>query len=309
MAWEITKEEVSKLRFGLQFARTLYYVFSRLCSSIFYLEDILGTQFSDEIAYYVFDNVKDLVLPVMANYSKEDINSLLNKPQFRDLQKYYEKIMELYKESRKVKPKPVVKHIEHIPVPVQPPRAYAVPVRIVREHPHVRRVVLASALIILFLFAVIFFNIMPSIPEKLAEAFTFDSKVFIQKVFSYVNVERVNRGLSPLKWNTALYAAAKHHAEWIAETGLYQHVEDHPKYREPWDRALAYGFRSTYVGENLHQTYCILCSEEDLAKGTVKTWMESRGHRENILNPTFKYAAVAVAKKGTTIYVVLLLAR
>jgi len=135
---------------------------------------------------------------------------------------------------------------------------------------------------------------------------SFDVNKFEHLVFEKVNEERVKHGLKPLIWDERLYRAAKHHAEWMAGKDCCQHEEDSLKFRKPLDRARFYGFRGRIVGENVHcRPY--FGSEEVAAEETVEAWMKSPGHRRNMLNPRYSYAAVAAAKTENGIYVVLLL--
>ena len=118
---------------------------------------------------------------------------------------------------------------------------------------------------------------------------SFDVNKFEHLVFNKVNEIRVKHGLKPLIWNNMLYAKAKKHAGWMAETGRLEHSSLGPG-----------------MGENIYYTP-YYGSEETVAEETVEAWMESPGHRRNMLDPLFLSGAVAATKTDEGIYVVLLL--
>ena len=92
--------------------------------------------------------------------------------------------------------------------------------------------------------------------------------------------------LPPLKMNPQLMAAARKHAENMAAQDKLDHKLDD---KDPSDRTKAAGYASTFVGENI-------AWNQKSPKDVVKAWMESEGHRENVLHAEYTEIGVAVAK-------------
>lgn len=100
-----------------------------------------------------------------------------------------------------------------------------------------------------------------------------------------VNGERRARGLPPFGLRPALNEAAQAHAEDMLRRGYYSHVS--PEGRTVMDRYTdAGGSRWRLVEENIAR--CATCAPPPGAENVRRLhagWMESAGHRENILNP------------------------
>jgi len=84
----------------------------------------------------------------------------------------------------------------------------------------------------------------------------------------------------------------------MARQEKMEHVLDG---KGPGKRARAAGYRFDWIAEN------IAAGEEWPLEGVVSGWMESKGHRENILNPNYTEAGVGLAKtdKGEWYYTLL----
>ncbi|MDT9235451.1 MAG: CAP domain-containing protein [Limnospira sp. PMC 737.11] len=103
------------------------------------------------------------------------------------------------------------------------------------------------------------------------------NQVFEQQVLQLVNQERAQAGLQPLSLNPLLNQAARNHSTNMARQDFFSHTGLDGS--SPSDRARAVGFTSG-VGENIaagHRT----------PESVVQGWMDSPGHRENILNPSY----------------------
>jgi len=107
-----------------------------------------------------------------------------------------------------------------------------------------------------------------------------------------VNQVRAEHGLEPVEAEASLDAAAQAYAEEMQRRGFYRHVS--PEGARPSDRAAAAGWAgSREVGENI-------------AKGlftpqqTVDRWMNSLGHRRNILRPEARVTGLGMAIGPTT---------
>ncbi|MFJ7151741.1 CAP domain-containing protein [Streptomyces sp. NPDC100445] len=104
------------------------------------------------------------------------------------------------------------------------------------------------------------------------------------EVLKLVNDERAKAGRSPLAANSALSSLAEGFSDDMAARGFFDHTD--PDGRTPWDRAARAGI-TDLGGENIAR------GQADAA-AVVQAWMDSPGHRANILNPDFKTLGVGV---------------
>ncbi|WP_369242538.1 CAP domain-containing protein [Streptomyces sp. R21] len=104
------------------------------------------------------------------------------------------------------------------------------------------------------------------------------------EVLKLVNVERSKVGCSPVSANSALSDLASAFSEDMAARGFFDHTD--PSGASPWDRAAKAGITSL-GGENIAR------GQADAA-AVMDAWMNSPGHRANILNCDFKTLGVGV---------------
>jgi len=98
-----------------------------------------------------------------------------------------------------------------------------------------------------------------------------------------VNKERENAGIEPLHYSPMLAKAARQHSITMAEEGFFEHRgEGEPKL---FDRVSATGMSTDHVGENIFETSEGASSA--VADECVQMWMQSEGHRMNMLSPEF----------------------
>lgn len=109
---------------------------------------------------------------------------------------------------------------------------------------------------------------------------------FGSQVIDLVNVERQAEGLGLLVGNDLLTEAAQKYAQKMADEGFFAH-QDPNTGQMPWDRATAVGYQWTMIGENIAEGQT---SPEMVMEG----WMNSKGHRENILRPEFKEIGIGI---------------
>jgi uncharacterized protein YkwD len=107
-----------------------------------------------------------------------------------------------------------------------------------------------------------------------------------QGVLDATNAERKAEGLPPLKPNPKLFAAARAHSENMAKQSKLDHVLDE---KSPADRVKAAGYAFRMVGENVEHN-------APTPAEAVKDWMNSPGHKANILNKDFTEIGIAVAR-------------
>lgn len=103
-------------------------------------------------------------------------------------------------------------------------------------------------------------------------------------VLTLVNEERAAAGCEPLTHDPALAELATDLSRDMAERGFFDHTD--PDGRTPWDRAEEAGI-SNLGGEN------IAWGQPD-AESVMAAWMDSEGHRANILNCSFRTIGVGV---------------
>ncbi|MFE3328198.1 CAP domain-containing protein [Streptomyces sp. NPDC059176] len=99
------------------------------------------------------------------------------------------------------------------------------------------------------------------------------------------NEERAKAGCAPLRTNSRLQAAAQGHADDMAARNYYEH--DSPEGRDAGDRIEAAGYDWRKWGENIHKG-------PKSARTAMQDWMDSPGHRDNILDCGFKDLGVGV---------------
>ncbi|MGW0291597.1 CAP domain-containing protein [Streptomyces tuirus] len=104
------------------------------------------------------------------------------------------------------------------------------------------------------------------------------------QVLSLVNEERAKVGCSPVTASSALAGLAQSYSEDMAARGFFDHTD--PDGSTPWDRAEKAGI-SNLGGENIAR------GQADAA-AVMDAWMNSPGHRANILNCDFKTLGVGV---------------
>ncbi|WP_405796734.1 CAP domain-containing protein [Streptomyces sp. NBC_01506] len=108
-------------------------------------------------------------------------------------------------------------------------------------------------------------------------------------VVALTNAERTAAGLRPLAGDPRLTTAAQAHSDDMVARGFYSHTS--PDGRHPWDRATAAGCAHRGIGEN------IACGQRSAAE-VVRGWMDSPGHRANILKPDFTHIGVGLRGGG-----------
>lgn len=119
-----------------------------------------------------------------------------------------------------------------------------------------------------------------------------DPAALAQRVIELANLERAAAGLPPLKANEALSQAAKAHSLAMAERDFFDH-QDPSTGAAPGDRAKAAGYAWSTVAENIAIGYA---TPEEVITG----WMNSEGHRQNLLNPEYREIGVGyVAGPGS----------
>jgi uncharacterized protein YkwD len=133
-------------------------------------------------------------------------------------------------------------------------------------------------------------------PEEVGPAMV-DFSVFEQQVLELVNEERWNNGqLPPLKSNQDLTDAARYHSEDMRDDDYF----DHDSYswvggslvfeRSMSDRIKSF-YNTGYIGENI-------AAGQSTPSHVMNVWMNSSGHRANILNSNYREIGIGYASGG-----------
>ncbi len=101
---------------------------------------------------------------------------------------------------------------------------------------------------------------------------------FEQELLRLTNAERARAGLPPLRLAAKLSQAAQRHAEDMVRNRFFSHTGSDGSTLV--DRARAVGYNYSMVGENI-------AAGGATPAATMRQWMNSPGHRQNILNRRF----------------------
>jgi uncharacterized protein YkwD len=116
------------------------------------------------------------------------------------------------------------------------------------------------------------------------------SEITRDSVLKSMNAYRAEKGLPTLRFDARLQKAAEDRMRDMEEQEYWAH--ESPQGRSPftWLAAEAYDF--AYAGENL------ACGFET-TEVLVSSWMESPGHRDNIMSPMYVDCAIAIIDGST----------
>jgi len=109
-----------------------------------------------------------------------------------------------------------------------------------------------------------------------------------QNAFQQVNLERIAEGLSSLTMRNDLRLVARQHSEDMVARDFFSH--NNPDGETPFDRLAAAGITYSTAGENIAKN-----NFPDPVTTAVEGWMDSQGHRENILREAFTHTGMGVA--------------
>lgn len=117
---------------------------------------------------------------------------------------------------------------------------------------------------------------------------------FEAEVFRLVNIERANRGLQIFKNDWQLSRVARYKSQDMIDKNYFSHTS--PTYGSPFTMMQSFGLRFSAAGENI-------AYGQTSAAQVVRDWMNSPGHRANILSQSFTHLGVGAAKKSNgTLY-------
>lgn len=171
----------------------------------------------------------------------------------------------------------------------------------------------------------------PTGNERLAHATSFDALTLESLVFEYINAERHRHRMAPFNPDRALWQAARAHSGDMAARNYFSHDAPRGFMRKTGfgDRLRSHGVVARQMAENIAMLPLVnsrtvtrrpdqygrmttdiqeaRLNYDRLAAWAVQQWMESPGHRKNILNPSLSTMGigVAVGKRGQEDYVYL----
>ncbi len=113
-----------------------------------------------------------------------------------------------------------------------------------------------------------------------------------QLILKFTNEERAKEGLPALAPNRKLDVAARQHSQEMIELNYFEHDSPVPENESVSDRQKHAGYMAT-GGENIFD-YFEVKDAEKLARELVDGWMDSPGHRENILRESYRELGVGL---------------
>lgn len=117
-----------------------------------------------------------------------------------------------------------------------------------------------------------------------------DEATAVQRILELVNLERTSRGLDALTINATLTREAGDYACELIEYDYFAH-ENPVTGSTLVTRTADAGYRYSLVGENL-------AAGQRTADEAMDGWMNSEGHRANILKPEYEEIGIAVREGG-----------
>lgn len=115
-------------------------------------------------------------------------------------------------------------------------------------------------------------------------------KAIEQEVIRLTNLERQKAGLSPLAHNWQLSRVARYKSEDMRDRNYFSHTS--PTYGSPFTMIKNFGISYSAAGENI-------AMGQPTAQAVVQGWMNSSGHRANILSKNFNKIGVGYAKSSS----------
>jgi uncharacterized YkwD family protein/spore coat assembly protein SafA len=117
-----------------------------------------------------------------------------------------------------------------------------------------------------------------------------DVKQIENEVVRLTNEQRAKYGLPPLKIDWQLARVARYKSADMRDKNYFQH--NSPTYGSPFTMMKNFGISYRSAGENI-------AAGQRTPQEVVNAWMNSPGHRANILNKGFTHIGVGYAKGGS----------
>lgn len=105
-----------------------------------------------------------------------------------------------------------------------------------------------------------------------------------KEVFDLINKQRTNNGLPALKNDSEVQRIARIKAQDMVDNNYFSH--NSPTYGSPFDMLKSFKVLYKTAGENI--------AANSSNSSAVTAWMNSSGHKANILNSSFNYTGIGV---------------
>ena len=109
-----------------------------------------------------------------------------------------------------------------------------------------------------------------------------------KEVFDLINKQRTNNGLTALKMDSEVLNVARIKAKDMVDNNYFSH--NSPTYGSPFDMLNSFKVSYKTAGENI--------AGNSSNSAAVTAWMNSSGHKANILNSSFNYTGIGVIKSN-----------
>lgn len=109
-----------------------------------------------------------------------------------------------------------------------------------------------------------------------------------KEVFNLINAERTKQGLTALKVDSEVQRVARIKAQDMVDNNYFSH--NSPTYGSPFDMLKSFKISYKTAGENI--------AGNSSNSAAVKAWMNSSGHKANILNSSFNYTGIGVVSSN-----------
>ena len=105
-----------------------------------------------------------------------------------------------------------------------------------------------------------------------------------KEIFDLINKQRTNNGLTALKHDNGVQRVARIKAQDMVDNNYFSHTS--PTYGSPFDMLKNFKISYKTAGENIAGNFS--------NSSAVTAWMNSSGHKANILNSSFNYTGIGV---------------
>lgn len=129
----------------------------------------------------------------------------------------------------------------------------------------------------------------PAEQTKEAAPATSEVSAYEKKVLELTNQERAKAGVPALKLDVELSKVAREKSRDMQSKGYFDH--NSPTYGSPFDMMKQFGISYTTAGENI-------AMGQQSPEEVVQAWMNSEGHRKNIMNANFTHLGVGHVADG-----------
>lgn len=119
--------------------------------------------------------------------------------------------------------------------------------------------------------------------------YSYAVSAFEKKVVELTNAERAKQGLAPLTLDTQLSKVARIKSQDMKDHNYFDH--NSPTYGSPFDMMKKFGISYSSAGENI-------AMGQTTPEQVVQAWMDSPGHRANIMNSSFTRIGVGYVASG-----------